>query len=91
MHGFALNCDVDLGWYDSFIPCGISDAGVTSLSAELGRDVTVEEVAPLAEKHLADLLAWAPYDATPDLPAKPEPGTKAAGPRVPIVTPGDVA
>ncbi|HEX7740745.1 MAG TPA: lipoyl(octanoyl) transferase LipB, partial [Marmoricola sp.] len=32
MHGFALNCDVDLGWYDRFVPCGISDAGVTSLS-----------------------------------------------------------
>ena len=33
MHGFALNCDVDLGWYDRFVPCGIADAGVTSLSA----------------------------------------------------------
>ena len=31
MHGFALNCDVDLGWYDRFVPCGIADAGVTSL------------------------------------------------------------
>ena len=40
MHGFALNCDVDLSWYDRFVPCGISDAGVTSLSTELGRDVT---------------------------------------------------
>ena len=27
MHGFALNCDVDLGWYDRFVPCGIADAG----------------------------------------------------------------
>ncbi|MDN5892910.1 MAG: lipoyl(octanoyl) transferase LipB, partial [Nocardioides sp.] len=34
MHGFALNCDVDLAWYDRFVPCGISDAGVTSLSGE---------------------------------------------------------
>ena len=33
MHGFALNCDVDLGWFDTFVPCGIDDAGVTSLSA----------------------------------------------------------
>src|SRR5215210_2592715 len=32
MHGFALNCDVDLAWYDRFVPCGIADAGVTSLS-----------------------------------------------------------
>jgi lipoyl(octanoyl) transferase len=74
MHGFALNCDVDLTWYDRFVPCGIADAGVTSLSKELGRDVTVEEVAPVVERHLADLLAWAPYDPTPDYPAKPEPG-----------------
>ncbi|MGN6577968.1 MAG: lipoyl(octanoyl) transferase LipB, partial [Nocardioides sp.] len=50
MHGFALNCDVDLSWYDRFVPCGIADAGVTTLSAELGRDVTVEEVAPVAER-----------------------------------------
>ena len=74
MHGFALNCDVDLGWYDRFVPCGIADAGVTSLSAELGRDVTTREVVPVVRRHLSELLAWAPYDATPDYPAKPEPG-----------------
>jgi lipoyl(octanoyl) transferase len=74
MHGFALNCDVDLAWFDRFVPCGISDAGVTSLSAELGRDVTVEEAAPLVERHLRELLAWGPYARTPDYPAKPEPG-----------------
>ena len=55
MHGFALNCDVDLGWYDRFVPCGIADAGVTSLSQELGRDVTVAEVIPSVERHLDDL------------------------------------
>jgi lipoyl(octanoyl) transferase len=82
MHGFAVNCDVDLSWYDRFVPCGISDAGVTSLSAELGRDVTVEEVAPVAERHLRELLAWTPYDATPDYPAKPDPGR-----RIRLVTP----
>jgi lipoyl(octanoyl) transferase len=76
MHGFALNCDVDLSWYDSFVPCGISDAGVTSLSAELDRDVTVEETAPVVEHHLRELLAWAPYSPTPDYPPKPEPGRK---------------
>ena len=83
MHGFAMNCDVDLAWYDRFVPCGISDAGVTSLSAELGRDVTVEEVAPLARRRLAELLAWAPYERTPDYPAKPEPGK-----RYRLITPG---
>jgi lipoyl(octanoyl) transferase len=83
MHGFAVNCDVDLAWYDRFVPCGISDAGVTSLTAELGRDVAVAEVAPVAERHLRELLAWAPYDPTPDYPAKPEPGR-----RVRLLTPG---
>jgi lipoyl(octanoyl) transferase len=44
LHGFAINCDCDLGAFTSIVPCGISDAGVTSLSAELGRTVTVDEV-----------------------------------------------
>ncbi len=74
MHGFALNCDVDLSWYDRFVPCGIADAGVTTLSSELGRDVTITDVLPLVEKHLTELLAWAPYDATPDYEPRPEPG-----------------
>ena len=47
MHGFALNCDPDLSWYDRIVPCGIRDATVTSLSAELGRDVTVAEARQL--------------------------------------------
>jgi lipoyl(octanoyl) transferase len=55
-HGFALNCDCDLSAYDRFVPCGIRDAGVTSLSAELGRGVTVAEVLPVVEKHLPTLL-----------------------------------
>ena len=51
------------------MPCGIADAGVTTLSEELGRDVTVGEVLPLVEQHLTELLAWAPYDPTPDYEA----------------------
>ena len=73
MHGFSLNCDVDLGWYDRFVPCGIADAGVTSLSAELGRDVPVTEVLPSVRRHLGELLAWHPYEPTPDYEPRPDP------------------
>jgi lipoyl(octanoyl) transferase len=76
MHGFALNCDVDLRWYDRFVPCGIADAGVTSLTQELGRDVQVADAAPVVERRLRELLAWAPYERTPDYPPKPEPGAR---------------
>ncbi|WP_433066935.1 lipoyl(octanoyl) transferase LipB [Dactylosporangium sp. CS-033363] len=55
LHGFALNADCDLSRYDIFVPCGIRDAGVTSLSWELGRDVTVDEVLPVVERHLTTL------------------------------------
>jgi lipoyl(octanoyl) transferase len=57
LHGFALNCDPDLSWYDRIVPCGIADAGVSSLSRELGRDVTVGEVLPIVERHLPGLVS----------------------------------
>lgn len=87
MHGFALNCDVSLSWYDRFVPCGISDAGVTTLSAELDRDVTVPEVAPIVERHLRTYLAWQPYTRSPNLAPKPEPG-HGGYPSVPVLTLG---
>jgi lipoyl(octanoyl) transferase len=55
LHGFALNCDCDLTHFDRIVPCGIRDASVTSLSAELGRPVTVAGVTPVAERHLPTL------------------------------------
>jgi len=57
MHGFALNCDPDLSAYGRIVPCGIADATVTSLSAELGRDVATAEAVPLLEGHLPALAA----------------------------------
>lgn len=56
MHGFELNCDADLTAFDHIIPCGIRDAGVTSLSVELGRQVTVAEVLPLARRQVLAAL-----------------------------------
>jgi lipoyl(octanoyl) transferase len=56
LHGFALNCDCDLENFNRFIPCGIRDAGVTSLSAEVGRPVPVSEVMPVVERHLGTML-----------------------------------
>ncbi|MCP2262379.1 lipoyl(octanoyl) transferase [Streptoalloteichus tenebrarius] len=50
MHGFAINCDPDMAAWSRIVPCGIRDAGVASLSDELGRDVSVAEVLPVAER-----------------------------------------
>jgi lipoyl(octanoyl) transferase len=57
MHGFALNVNPDLTSYNSIIPCGIVDAGVTSISKELGNEVMIDEVSPLVEKHMYEALA----------------------------------
>ena len=56
LHGFALNCDCDLGAYSTIVPCGIADAGVTSLSAELGRHVGVEDVRARVAETVCDAL-----------------------------------
>ncbi|GII90150.1 lipoyl(octanoyl) transferase LipB [Sinosporangium siamense] len=62
MHGFALNCSNDPSWFNRIVPCGIDDAGVSSLSAETGRRIVVDEVLPFAEKRVAEALGSEPYD-----------------------------
>jgi lipoyl(octanoyl) transferase len=52
MHGFALNCNNSLDAFRNIVPCGIGDADVTTISLELGRDVSVAEVTPLIEEEL---------------------------------------
>ena len=57
MHGFALNVNPDLTFYEKIIPCGIPDAGVTSMANELNPALSMEEVLPVLERHLYEALA----------------------------------
>ena len=56
MHGFALNVNPDLSAYEKIVPCGITGAKVTSLTAELGREVSVNEVLPIVKKLMHPML-----------------------------------
>ncbi|MGJ9423709.1 lipoyl(octanoyl) transferase LipB [Aeromicrobium sp. CF3.5] len=69
MHGISINADVDLDVYENFMACGIPDAGVTSLTAEVGRGVSVQDTAAAFAPHLRDLLTWERYVPAPDLEA----------------------
>jgi len=56
MHGFAMNVNSDLSYFNNIVPCGITDKAVTSLDKELGRKVDMEEVKEKLKKHFASLF-----------------------------------
>jgi lipoyl(octanoyl) transferase len=62
MHGFALNVNTDLSYFNNIIPCGISDKKVTSMKQELGRDVNMDEVKEKIKKHFATIFNCALVD-----------------------------
>ncbi len=63
LHGFALNCDPDLSWWDGIVACGLPSHGVTSLSRLAGRPTTVAEVRPVLAHHLAEVFELTFRDA----------------------------
>ena len=79
MHGFALNANCDLSWYDRIVPCGIPDAGTTTLSAETGREITVAQVTPVMKRHLADVLGYRTWRHVYDAGVLAGPRLEAAG------------
>lgn len=64
MHGFSLNCSNSFDAYDQIVACGLVDAGVTSISRELGRTVTPEDIIPLVSEHLTRGLSLKPTEVT---------------------------
>jgi lipoyl(octanoyl) transferase len=56
MHGFALNVNADLGYFDNIIPCGIRGKAVTSMHVELGQKVDEQEVKGKIQQHFSSLF-----------------------------------
>jgi lipoyl(octanoyl) transferase len=69
LHGFALNCDTDLAWFDGIVACGLPDHGVTSLSRLAGRPVRVDELRPVVGRRLGEVFDLALESAPHDLAA----------------------
>jgi lipoyl(octanoyl) transferase len=57
MHGFSLNVNPDMTGFDRIVPCGLADTSVTSMKIELNREITIEEVAPVVERHMYEALS----------------------------------
>jgi lipoate-protein ligase B len=66
LHGFALNCTTDLGWFDAIVPCGLADRSVTTLTQLAGRPITMEEVQPLVVRHFEEVFETTLEDGSPD-------------------------
>ena len=69
LHGFAINCETDLTWFDGIVACGLPDHGVGSLTSQAGRPVTLDELRPLVEQHVAETF---------DLELEPAPAVAVA-------------
>jgi lipoyl(octanoyl) transferase len=87
MHGFSLNVNPDNTWFDRIVPCGIRDAGVASLANELGRDITIEEVLPVVERQLREVMETAvllPREVGAAEPGTPGTGVPAEAEKAPV-------
>ena len=58
MHGLALNVHTDRSYFDHIVPCGMPDAGITTMASELSIDITVQEVAPVLMRHFGNAFGW---------------------------------
>jgi len=78
LHGFGLNCNTDMSWFDAIVPCGLADRTVTSLSALAGRDVAVEDLTAPVARHFQDVfgcrLSEAPHDVAAMFASAAAPG-----------------
>lgn len=62
MHGFALNVNTDLSYFNHIVPCGITDKSVTSLEKELGEKVDIASVSDKLKRHLAEIFEMSLID-----------------------------